>query len=393
MPADRFRYRGPELAEYSCTPQTSRGRLHPEPEASERTPYQRDRDRILHSGAFRKLRNKTQVFMFLEDDYFRTRLTHSLEVALIARTLCRSLGLNEDLGEALALAHDFGHTPFGHAGEQALDAAMKPFGGFDHNDQTIRLVTCLERRYAAFDGLNLTWECLEGLVKHNGPVTGTPSRTVLELDSQLDFRLPDQASGEAQVASLADDIAYDAHDIEDGLRAGLFDVDALRSLPLVGAIVDTIRGRYGCLERGRIAHEICRRVSEVLCLDLLSETRRRIADLRPDSPDAIRKAPGPIVEFSSDVRQADNELKVFLSERMYAHFSVNRIAAKATRVVSELFDYLFERPDCLPGPWQVPDILAVEEQRALLISDYIAGMTDRYALLEHKRLLDLDTIH
>ena len=392
MPADRFRFRGPVLAEYASRPEASRGRLHQEPEAEERTPHERDRDRILHSGAFRKLRNKTQVFMFSEGDYFRTRLTHSLEVAQITRSLCRSLGLNEDLGEALALAHDFGHTPFGHAGEHALDTALEPYGGFDHNDQTLRLVTCLEQRYAAFDGLNLTWECLEGLIKHNGPVPGTPSRTVAELALRINLDLRNQASAEAQVASVADDIAYDAHDIEDGLRAGLFDVEVLSAVPLASAIVDAILSQYGKLESGRMAHEIYRHVTDMLCRDLLAETRRRLAALRPDSAEAVRAATGPLVGFSDAVREADAVLKTFLHNHMYRHYKVNRMAIKASRVVSELFELLAERPYCLPGEWQIEDRLGTPEDRALLIADYIAGMTDRYALLEHRRLFDLETI-
>jgi dGTPase len=390
MPADQFIYAGPVLAPYASRPDDSRGRLHREPDAVERLPHQRDRDRILHSGAFRKLKYKTQVFVYHEGDYYRTRLTHSLEVAQIARSVSRSLGLNEDLAEALALAHDFGHTPFGHAGEDGLDAAMQPYGGFDHNDQSLRIVTRLEQRYADFDGLNLTWETLEGIAKHNGPVHGEPTETVKTLNARVDLGLATYAGAEAQAAAIADDIAYDAHDIDDGLRAGILSFEDLRDIPLVGPVIAEIEGRHGALEEGRMVHEVVRRLINVMVTDLLAETRARLAARRPGSADDVRQAGEPLVGFGETVREDDSALKSFLFSRMYRHYKLNRMASKARRVVTDLFELFMAEPNCLPTQWQVPELLADDRQRARLVADYIAGMTDRYAMLEHKRLFDMD---
>ena len=390
MSADHFIYAGPVLAPYASGPEDSRGRLHEEPEAVERLPHQRDRDRILHSGAFRKLKYKTQVFVYHEGDYYRTRLTHSLEVAQIARSLSRSLGLNEDLAEALALAHDFGHTPFGHAGEDGLDVAMRPYGGFDHNDQSLRVLTLLEQRYADFDGLNLTWETLEGIAKHNGPVHGEPTATAAALDCAFGLDLATYAGAEAQVAAIADDIAYDAHDIDDGLRAGIIAVDDLRGIPLVGPVIESVESRHGVLEEGRMVHEIVRKLINVMVTDLLAETRGRLAVVKPKSAADVRAAREPLVGFGEKVRQDDSELKSFLFTRMYRHYKLNRMASKARRVVTDLFELFMAEPNCLPTRWQSPELLADENQRARLVADYIAGMTDRYAMLEHKRLFDMD---
>ena len=390
MTADQFSYAGPVLAPYASHPGDSRGRLHDEPDAVERLPHQRDRDRILHSGAFRKLKYKTQVFVYHEGDYYRTRLTHSLEVAQIARSVSRSLGLNEDLAEALALAHDFGHTPFGHAGEDALDAAMQPFGGFDHNDHTLRILTRLEQRYAAFDGLNLTWETLEGIAKHNGPVHGEASATVGILDGQIDLGLATYAGAEAQVAAIADDIAYDAHDIDDGLRAGLFTVDTLLDVPLVGPVVEGVRRAHGDLDEGRMVHETIRKLINVMVTDLLTETRSRISEVDPRSAGDVRDARGPMVGFGDAVREQDAELKSFLFTKMYRHYKLNRMASKARRVITDLFELFMAEPNCLPETWQDEDVLGDEHRRARVVADYIAGMTDRYAVLEHKRLFDMD---
>ncbi len=392
MPPAPPRRRGPALAPHASPPERSRGRRHPEPEAAERSPHQRDRDRVLHSGAFRKLKYKTQVFVYHEGDYYRTRLTHSLEVAQLARSACRSLALNEDLAEALALAHDFGHTPFGHAGEEALDAAMRPWGGFDHNDQTLRVLTRLERRYAAFDGLNPTWETLEGLAKHNGPPRLPPSPTLADLDGALDLRLGAQAGPEAQVAAIADDIAYDAHDLDDGLRAGLFGIGELAEVPLVAPIVASVRAAHGSLEDGRLFHETARRLIDALVTDMLAETRRRLAALDPGSADDIRDAPEPVAAFSEETREKDAELKAFLRARMYRHYKVNRMASKARRLVADLFRLLTAEPECLPADWQAPEIRDDEAARARTVADYISGMTDRYAMLEHKRLFQLDEV-
>ncbi len=383
-------------AVFACRPEESRGRDFAEPESPTRSCFQRDRDRIVHAGAFRRLKYKTQVFVYHEGDYYRTRLTHSIEVAQIARSISRALGLNEDLAEAMALAHDFGHTCFGHAGEEALNQAMAPYGGFDHNEQTFRILTLLERRYAEFDGLNLTWETLEGIVKHNGPLIGAvadgeavPATVAAYCRDKRDLELATFASAEAQVAALADDIAYNNHDIDDGLRARLFPVDDLRDLPLVGPVLTEIEARYPKLEEGRLIHETIRRVIDLMVTDLLTETRRRIAAAGPGSAQAVRHLDAPLVAFSAGMRQNDRALRSFLFTRMYRHYKVNRMTTKAKRVVRDLFDQYLARPDCLPDEWQVQARDLPEDARARLVADYIAGMTDRYALDEHAKNFDL----
>ncbi|PWC84951.1 deoxyguanosinetriphosphate triphosphohydrolase [Azospirillum sp. TSH100] len=386
------------LAPYGCNPADTRGRLVAEPESPTRSCFQRDRDRIVHSGAFRRLKHKTQVFVYHEGDYYRTRLTHSLEVAQIARSISRTLGLNEDLAEAVALAHDLGHTPFGHAGEEALNACMEPFGGFAHNDQTLRILTRLERRYAEFDGLNLTWEALEGVVKHNGPLLPLlPGHrlptTIAAFQGDWDLELHTNPGAEAQVAALADDIAYNNHDIDDGLRAGLFTVDEVAELPLVGPLVREVCDRYPGLERSRLIHETIRRMINAMVVDLVTETRRRLAEHRPGSAAELRALPLAMVSFSDGMLEAQRPLRAFLRQRMYRHYRVNREMSKCKRVVRALFQLFMDEPNTLPTEWQ-RDIaknggdadLAV---RARHVADYIAGMTDRYALAEHDRLFDL----
>ncbi|MCC6468207.1 MAG: deoxyguanosinetriphosphate triphosphohydrolase, partial [Alphaproteobacteria bacterium] len=325
------------LAVYACRAEQSRGRRHPEPESRMRSAFQRDRDRIIHSAAFRRLKYKTQVFVYHEGDYYRTRLTHSLEVAQIARTVSRALGLDEDLAEALALAHDLGHTPFGHSGEDALDAAMKSYGGFDHNDQTLRVLTLLEKRYAEFDGLNLTWETLEGVVKHNGPLKAPPP-SIKDYVRTHDLELGTWPGAEAQVAALADDIAYNNHDIDDGLRAGLFDVADLKDVPLVGPVFADLAKRWPGLERGRLIHEAVRALIGLMVEDMLAETWRRLIAEKPQSADEVRRLDGPVVAFSETMRANDKALKRFLFERMYRHYRVNRMTSKARRVVRDLFE-------------------------------------------------------
>jgi dGTPase len=381
------------LAPYAAKPEESRGRLHPEPESPTRSPFQRDRDRIIHSAAFRKLQYKTQVFVYHEGDYYRTRLTHSIEVAQIARSVARSLNLNEDLAEALALAHDLGHTPFGHAGEDALDQAMAEYGGFQHNDQTLRILTSLERRYADFDGLNLTWESLEGVVKHNGPLVtdeGAPlPATISEFNRVWDLELHTQPGIEAQVAAISDDIAYNNHDIDDGLRAGLISLDDLAELPLVGDILSELRGRYPGLERRRLIHELIRRLIDRMVSDLLVETRRRVEALAPRTAADIRHADAPVVGFSAEMETYSQVLRKFLFARVYRHFQVNRETSKARRVVRDLFELFMAEPNTLPTEWQDEAIKADHVARARIVADYIAGMTDRYALIEHQRLFDV----
>jgi dGTPase len=381
------------LAPYACKPEESRGRLYPEPEAAVRSPFQRDRDRIIHCAAFRRMKHKTQVFVYHEGDHYRTRLTHSLEVAQIARSISRTLGLNEDLAEALALAHDLGHTPFGHAGEDALEEVMAPFGGFDHNDQTLRILTRLEHRYAEFDGLNLTWETLEGTVKHNGPLIGPGivkklPATIAEYVLRHDLELASQPSAEAQVAALSDDIAYNNHDIDDGLRAGLFAVADLAGVPVVGPIFAEVAARYPGIEEPRLIHETIRRVIDRMVGDLVGETRRRLAASDVASVAAIRALGAPVVAFSAEMSANDRALKAFLFERMYRHYKVNRMASKARRIVQDIFRLLLAEPECLPTEWREHVDGAGSAATARLVADYIAGMTDRFALDEHARLFD-----
>jgi dGTPase len=388
-------WRHQALAPYATLPWASRGRLHREAESPTRSPFQRDRDRIIHSTAFRRLKHKTQVFVYHEGDHYRTRLTHSLEVAQIARTICRTLRLDEDLGEAVALAHDLGHTPFGHAGEEALHAAMKPYGGFDHNAQTLRILTKLEERYAEFNGLNLTWETLEGAVKHNGPLL-KDGRTLEELPAAIveycqdhDLELGGHAGAEAQVAALSDDIAYNNHDIDDGLRAGLFEVADLRELPLVGDMFSIVTQKYPGIGHARLIHEAVRRVINAMVEDVLAETRRRLETAAPKSVADIRALGQPVVAFSPHMAATDRTVKAFLYKRMYEHWKLNRSHSKARRVVTDLFGLLFAEPNCLPPPWRERAEQAGTQARARLVADYIAGMTDRFALDEHRRLFDL----
>jgi dGTPase len=387
----------PEPAPYACRPEHSRGRLVAEPDSPVRSCFQRDRDRIVHCGAFRRLKYKTQVFVYHEGDYYRTRLSHSIEVAQIARSIARALALNEDLAEALALAHDLGHTPFGHAGEKTLAEAMAPFGGFDHNEQTFRVLTLLERRYAAFDGLNLTWESLEGTVKHNGPLTGPRAddrpvpETIARFCETFDLELDRYPSAEAQVAGLADDIAYNSHDIDDGLRAGLFAIGDLEALPLVGPVVAELFAAYPGIEHGRLVHETVRRVIDRMVTDLLAETGRRLAECAPADADQLRALGMPVVAFSEAMREKDRALKAFLFARMYRHYRVNRMSSKVCRVVRDLFEHYLADPDCLPDEWRDQAAGAEATARARLVADYIAGMTDRYALEEHHKLFDIYT--
>jgi len=391
---------GRERAAYAADPGRSRGRRYDEPASPTRNPFRRDCDRIIHSATFRRLAHKTQVFVYHEGDHYRTRLTHTLEVVQIARSLARALGLDEDLSEALALAHDLGHTPFGHAGERALDAALGRFGGFDHNAQALRIVTDLERRYAGFDGLNLTWETLEGLVKHNGPLTdraggavgryaahGVPA-AILAYSRVQDLELWSQPSAEAQIAAVSDDIAYDAHDIDDGLRADLFSLEDIATVPIIGDIVAEIdRSRAG-LDPARRVHETGRRLITRMIEDVIAETGRRVAAQKLQSSDDVRSAAAPVVAFSQAMAAADAAIKGFLYPRMYRHPRVSAIMNDAERVVRDLFAHFMKAPGDLPAEWAENIGLGGESGRARRIADYIAGMTDRYALIEHARHCD-----
>lgn len=377
------------LAPYAVRPETSRGRLYPEAGGDLRSPFQRDRDRIIHATAFRRLQYKTQVFIYHEGDHFRTRLTHSIEVAQIARSIARLLALDEDLAEALALAHDLGHPPFGHAGEDALNAAMKPYGGFDHNAQSLKAVTLLEARYGGFDGLNLTWETLEGLAKHNGPLR-RPAPYIAEYDARHPLDLGNHASAEAQVAALADDIAYNNHDLDDGLRARLFTLEEVAGLPLVGDALAEARAATPDALPERLPAEAIRRVINRMVGDVVAESRRRIDALAPADVDAIRAAPRPVIAFSDQMIDANHAVRDFLFHRMYRHWRVNRTMAKSKRVVQMLFSLLHGGPQMLPPVWRDRAGEAGTPACARVVCDYIAGMTDRYALEEHRRLTDPD---
>jgi dGTPase len=375
------------LAPWAVRASQSRGRLHAEPGGGARSPYQRDRDRIIHATSFRRLQYKTQVFVYHEGDHFRTRLTHSLEVAQIARSIARELALEEDLAEALALAHDLGHPPFGHGGEDALDAMMKPYGGFDHNAQSLKAVTRLETRYAGFDGLNLTWETLEGLAKHNGPLR-RPSAFIAEYDRQHALDLTTHASAEAQVAALADDIAYNNHDLDDGVRAGLFTLEEAASLPLVReAFAEATQDNHS-LPKDRAVGEVVRRVINAMVNDTVAETRRRIAALAPGSAADIRAHDRPVVAFSDGMMEANNQLRAFLFQRMYRHWRVNRTTQKCKRALQLLFTLLHGEPRQLPPWWHAKAGDPGSPAAAQAVCDYLAGMTDRFALEEHRRLTD-----
>jgi dGTPase len=385
-------------APFASDPEKSRGRLCPEPPSATRSDFRRDCDRIIHSTAFRRLAHKTQVFVFHEGDHFRTRLTHTLEVTQIARSVARALGLDEDLAEALALAHDLGHPPFGHAGERALDRCLGDCGGFDHNAQTLRVVTSLERRYAAFDGLNLTWETLEGLVKHNGPLTDREGRAVgryrerglphgiVQYQHVRDLELWSFASAEAQVAALADDIAYDAHDIDDGLRAGLFELDDLADVTLVRDILSEIGRTCPGLDTTRSTHELMRRLITRMIEDVIAETDNRLRALGAHTVAELRASTRPAAAFSTAVAEADRAIKGFLHPRVYRHTRVSRIMEQAEEVVVDLFEHYSSKPDDMPGERHLGADDAAGHLRA--IADFIAGMTDRYALIEHARLFD-----
>jgi dGTPase len=392
------------LAAYACHPGKSRGRLVPEAEAPPRSAFARDRDRIIHSAAFRRLKHKTQVFVYHEGDHYRTRLTHSIEVAQIARSIARALHLDEDLTEALALAHDLGHTPFGHAGERELDKLMREHGGFDHNAQSLRIVTRLERRYAAFDGLNLTWETLEGLVKHNGPLIdkegnalghykerGLPA-AIIEYAEVHDLGLHQYASLEAQVAAISDDIAYNAHDIDDGLRANLFKVIDLGDIPLVGAALTQVLKAYPNIEQSRLVHETVRRLIAAMVADVLKNTKANVDRLHPKSADDIRFASEPLAAFSGQMKEYNRVLQRFLSHEMYRNPQVLQMMDRARRVIRDLFTAYMSDESLLPADWRDGTPISDHSRYARQVCDFIAGMTDRYALEQHKRLFDLDPL-
>lgn len=392
-----YNYCALPMAAYACRPDQSKGRIYEENESATRTPFQRDRDRIIHASAFRRLKYKTQVFVYHEGDHYRTRLSHTLEVAQIARSIARALMVNEDLAEAVALAHDLGHTPFAHIGEHFLQECMEEFDGFEHNDQSLRILTKLERKYPGWPGLNMTWETLEGVVKHNGPVVLKESEkmptTLKDVQTQTDLQLDSYASMEAQVAAIADDIAYNNHDVEDGLRAGMFRLEDLEELALMGPIIAQVRKDWPEISEHYIVQETIREMIGAMVTDVLAETKKRLDDLNPESADDIRQAGDKTVAFSPGMYTMVEELRAFLLKRMYRHFTVNRIWTKVERIIPELFNAFMKHYKLLPDHWQI----RVEEAgglidnvaQARIVCDYIAGMTDRYAVREHERLFDL----
>ncbi len=374
-------------AAYATKPDQSRGRLIPEEESSFRSPYQRDRDRIIHASAFRRLKHKTQVFVEHEGDNFRTRLTHSIEVGQVGRTIAAALGLNQELTEAVALAHDLGHTPFGHTGEDALHALMAPYGGFDHNAQAIRIVTSLERHYAEFDGLNLTWETLEAIAKHNGPVRGELPWALAECNAAMDLELDTHASAEAQVAALSDDIAYNNHDLHDGLRAGLFVDDEITHLPIIGAAYAEVDQKYPDLDPLRRRHEALRRVFGVMVSDVIDTARANLSASGVQSVEEVRNLGRPVVAFSPELWRDLKEIRAFLFRRMYRAPSVMEVRLRMAKVVEALFPYFLNAPLQMPERWH-EEIKAAPDEVALarIVSDYIAGMTDRFALQLYEQL-------
>ncbi len=389
-----YNYCALPLASYATRPDQSRGRIFQEPESKTRTCFQRDRDRIIHASAFRRLKYKTQVFVYHEGDHYRTRLTHTLEVSQIARSLARALLANEDLAEAIALAHDLGHTPFAHIGEEFLQRCMANYGGFEHNDQSLRVLTKLEHKYPRWRGLNLTWETLEGVVKHNGPVEeGNLPVTLREVQTLTDLHLDTYASLEAQIAALADDIAYNNHDVEDGLRAEMFTLAELEDLPLLAPVIKEARKNYPGISDHLLVQEMVREMIGAMVQDVLTETQKRLNKLNPGSPEDVRAAGKAMVAFSDDILEKVDNLRDFLYERMYRHYSINRIWLKVERIMMDLFAAFMKNYKLLPGHWQTrveeAGGPADETAQARIVCDYIAGMTDRYAIREHERLFDL----
>ena len=387
---------GGSRAAWASDPEKSRGRLYPEAPSPTRTDFQRDRDRVIHTTAFRRLKHKTQVFVAQEGDHFRTRLTHTIEVAQIARALARALKLDEDLAEAIALVHDFGHTPFGHTGEDTLDRLLKDFGGFDHNAQSLRIVTHLERRYPRFDGLNLTWESLEGLVKHNGPLidesgtglNGPVPQPILDHNAVQDLQLSQFAGLEAQVAAIADDIAYNTHDIDDGLRGGLLSIDMLQDVPFLDGLLRDVHDCYPGLEQSRVIHEIMRRQITAMVEDVIATAQDALSRLRPENADDVRMAGETIARFSPALRQADRTIKSFLYNNFYRHPDVMRVRKNAALIVEELYAAYFEQPDLMGGQWAADVEKLGSAALARRVADYLAGMTDNYAIEQHGALFD-----
>lgn len=382
------------LLNYACYPEKTKGRYLTEQEDDYRSCFQRDRDRIIHSNAFRRLEYKTQVFINYAHDYYRTRLTHSLEVAQIARSIAHRLGLNEDITECIALAHDLGHPPFGHAGESALNKSTQNLDGthkFDHNVQTIRILVYLEQKHADFDGMNLSWEVIEGIAKHNGPLLGrhakppTDNELMLKYNEKYNLKLEEFSSAEAQVASIADDIAYSVHDLDDALRANVITIEDLVNIPFIGKIFHDVQNKYPNIPQNKIIHEALSKTIGIMISNVVSQVEKNIQDYKIKNVEDIRKLDKPLVTFSSEVTEAVAEMKKFNMQRIYTHYKLSRTMKKAQRIVQELFHCFYENPELLPTEWSK---IAIESQRSVAICDYISGMTDRFAIHEHRRIFD-----
>jgi dGTPase len=376
-----------KLATYACSPEQTAGRMHKEQFESDRMPYLKDRDRVIQSSAFRRLEYKTQVFVNHAGDHYRTRLTHTLEVAQISKVIAYELGLSQDLAETIALCHDLGHPPFGHAGEEGLNEAAKDFGGFDHNIQTMKILTYLEQRYAEFDGLNLTWETLEGAVKHNGPLKKVPSE-IARFSDKFNLRLDSFASLEAQVAGMADDIAYCNHDIDDGIRAGIIHLEDLKHIQPIGAIYDSVVVAYPTANTSRITNETIRRLVKHMINDLVHETKRNIEFHNIKSVNEVRNLSKPLATFSKETEAMKNTLKEFLMNNVYRNYRVNRMTIKAKQIMGDLFKMLMDQPNCLPTEWFAKVKNKTDSEKAVIVKDYIAGMTDRFAIEEHRKLFN-----
>ena len=379
---------------FSTNLSTSKGRLYKEKEDVNRSIYQRDRDRVIHSSAFRRLEHKTQVFVHHEGDHYRSRLTHSLEVSQIARTIARMLVLDEDLSEVIALAHDLGHTPFGHAGEEALNKSMSDYGGFDHNAQTLRIITLLEKKYFSFDGLNLTWETLEGIVKHNGPLEQNKIPFAIQdyLKNGMNLEIETWCGPEAQVAALSDDIAYFSHDFEDGVRANFFTLEEIiDTFSILSDVKKYLNKKINNYSVKRIVNEIRRLIISKMIVDLVLKTKENIKKFQPKTSQDVRLLGKPLIEFSDAMSLSMKEIRAFLTTKMYKHYEINRMTSKAKRIVSDLFKIYSQEADCLPNEWKLNyDKAKNSFSRNRIITDYIAGMTDRFAINEHKKLYDFN---
>lgn len=378
------------LAKFACVPERTRGRIYPEKPTPYRNEFERDRDRIIHANAFKRLQYKTQVFVNHEGDHYRNRLTHSVEVSSIARALCKALNLSEDLGEAVALAHDLGHSPFGHAGEEALNECMRDYGGFSHNAHSFKILTDIERKYGAYNGLNLTWEVLEGILKHNGPLSSKHlSQYIIDYNASYDLDLDKFSSAEAQVASLSDDVAYVTHDLEDSIGAEIIDFTDLKEIKLIDGYLREVQLQYHDLEKSRVIYEVCRKLTHYLINSLLSQTRQNLVKYKIESEQDIRNLGRPLVEFTEEVQEQVAIIKAFLLKKVYKHHRVASVTLQSQQVIKSLFKLYDENINLLPFSWREMIKDGVKNSKESIIADYIAGMTDRFAIRQYQSFYNL----